>query len=205
MSELVETLETDVLAAAYAAIGELWCNSLEVDQEESRAEAQALLVPLALVNEEGALALSRFLEQAPLSEEDYIDLFELEPKCPLYFGSHVFEEPKTCASASVSERNDYMIELLGVYRHFGRAPNGRELPDYVPMLIDFLSMTVDSREDPVRVKLLRDYVLPFIPPMRKRLTSLEVPYLHLLDALEKIIHHDLKHTESAKWTPTSTS
>jgi nitrate reductase molybdenum cofactor assembly chaperone len=85
-----------------------------------------------------------------------------------------------------------MIELSGIYKHFGQMPNGLELPDYLPLMLEFLSMTVDSDDDPVREKLLTEYLLPFLPPMRARLEELETPYLYLLDALEKIVRVETK-------------
>ncbi|MBI2374918.1 MAG: molecular chaperone TorD family protein [Deltaproteobacteria bacterium] len=190
------TEEKQVLSEAYGVIGELFLSAPDVDLEALRAGARDLSARLVSVDDAGAASLSRFLEEPQISEEDYVDLFELEPKCPLYMGSHVFEEPKTCATASVSERNDYMIELLAIYRHFGRAPNGMELPDYLPMMVDFLATTASSG-DPIRVKLLRNYLLPYLPPMRKKLLELGTPYLHLLDALENVIRRDLGKAASA--------
>jgi len=147
---------------------------------------------LVSIDKESAQLLSRFLQENTISDTDYIDLFELEPQCSLYLGSHSYEEPQTCANAAVSDRNGYMIELSGIYKHFGQMPNGLELPDYLPLMLEFLSMTVDSDDDPVREKLLTEYLLPFLPPMRARLEELETPYLYLLDALEKIVRVETK-------------
>lgn len=180
-----------LLGDAYDLIAALWCSPADVDLAEARRSAGEVLEWLADVNEDAALALARFLETEPIAEEDYIDLFELEPKCALYLGSHVYDEPKSCAGAGVSDRNDYMIELIGVYRHFGRAPDGQELPDYLPLVIDFLGLTAGADDDPVRAKLVTEYLIPFLPPMRKRLEALTPPHLHLFGALEKIIQHDL--------------
>jgi nitrate reductase delta subunit len=138
------------------------------------------------------MLLSSFLKEETISEEDYIDLFELQPKCSLYLGSHTYDEPETCANAAVSDRNGYMIELIGIYKHFGQAIDGKELPDYLPLVMDFLSLTVESKDDPIRGKLITEYVAPFLPPIRSRLEELETPYLHLLEALEKLIEVDLK-------------
>jgi nitrate reductase assembly molybdenum cofactor insertion protein NarJ len=91
-----------------------------------------------------------------------------------------------------------MIDLHGVYRHFGRAPNGKELPDYLPLMAEFLSLTAGSRGDAVRTEFLREYFLPFLPPMRKRLEQLDTRYRHLLDALAGLVRHELKiHEEAA--------
>ncbi len=183
-----------VVKEVYTLIGNLWCSPPETDaeREEIKKDAERVVERLQSIDEESAMLLSSFLEENTIAEEDYIDLFELEPKCPLYLGSHTYDEPKTCANAAVCNRNDYMIELVGIYRHFGQALDGKELPDYLPLIVDFLSLTVESKDDPVREKLINEYVMPFLPPMRSRLEELGTPYLHLLDALEKVIGVDLK-------------
>ncbi len=178
----------------YALIAKLWCSPPEGDGEraEIKEAAEQVVKRLEGIDKESAILLSRFLGENDIAEEDYIDLFELDPRCPLYLGSHTYDEPTTCATAAVSDRNEYMIELGGIYSHFGRKPNGKELPDYLPLMVDFLSLTTESKEDPVRDKFINEYILPFLPPMRSRLVELETPYLHLLDALEKIINVELK-------------
>ena len=134
--------------------------------------------------------LSQFLE-TPISEEEYVDLFELAPRCSLYLGSHVFEEPETCDKAAVSNRNMYMIELQGIYRHTGLMLNGKELPDYLPLMVEFLSLTAGS-EDPIREKLIKEYILPYLPPIRSKLEELKTPYIYLLGALERVLKLDLE-------------
>lgn len=183
-----------ILKDVYALIAELWCSPPEADakREEIKKDAEGVVKRLEGIDKESAMLLSRFLRENAISEEDYIDLFELEPKCALYLGSHTYDEPMTCANAAVSDRNEYMIDLIGIYRHFGQMPNGKELPDYLPLMADFLSLTAESRDDPVRGKFITEYFLPFLPPMRFRLGELKTPYRHLLDALEKVINVDLK-------------
>ena len=182
------------LKDTYALIAELWCSPPETDteREEIKHDAEKVVERLKSTDEEIVTLLSRFLRENAISEEDYIDLFELEPQCPLYLGSHTYDEPKTCANAAVSDRNGYMIELVGIYKHFGQKLDGRELPDYLPLMVDFLSLTAESKDDPVREKLIREYFLPFLPPMRSRLEELKTPYLYLLDALEKVVNVELK-------------
>ena len=83
-----------------------------------------------------------------------------------------------------------MIELLGVYRHLGLSPKGRELPDYLPLMVEFLALSAGS-DDPVRGKLVKDYMLPYLPPIRSRLEQLKTPYVCLLDALERVLKAEL--------------
>ena len=184
---------TQILEDAYSLMAKLWCSPPEDDVRRAkiRKDAKEVVKRLESVDKESAMALSKFLEEDTISEEDYIDLFELDPRCPLYLGSHTYEEPKTCATAAVSDRNEYMIELVAIYNHFGQKLDGAELPDYLPLMVDFLALTAESSDDPVRIKLCNEYLLPFLPPMRSRLGDLETPYLHLLDALERVISVEL--------------
>ncbi len=184
MSEVVQ-----VLRDVYASMAELWCSPQDCDMEEVKGRAKEAITGLEGMDKEGAALLSQFLED-PISEEEYVELFELDPQCPLYLGSHTFEEPQNCAGTAVCDRNGYMIELLGIYGHLDLTPNGKELPDYLPLVVEFLSLAVGS-EDPIKEKLIKDYILPFLPPIRSKLEELKSSYVFLLDALERVLRLDL--------------
>ena len=189
-----------MLPDIYALITDLWCSPPDTgsERQEARKEADELVERWASVDKEGAGLLSRFLADDALSEEKYTELFELDPQCPLYLGSHSYDEPKTCANAGVSGRNDYMIELGGIYNHFGRKLNGKEQPDYLPLTTSFLSLTTERKDDPVREKFLKEYLLPFLAPMRSRLAELKTPYVHLRDALERVIQMERETQPSSE-------
>lgn len=182
---------TVVWQDCYSVLADLWLSPRDVNRAELREHADALVPLLEQIDETAAAALARFLEQWAVSEEEYVDLFELDPRCPLYLGSHSFDEPTTCAQAGVSDRNGYMIELLGIYRHLGLEPIGAELPDYLPLVTEFLGLTA-GKDDPMREKLIREYILPFLPPLRSRLTALQSPYGLLLDAMESLMRRELR-------------
>ena len=182
--------KTQVLRDVYAALAELWSSPQDIDQEKADGLISEALARWESIDEAGPTCLSRFL-QAPVPETDYVDLFELDPRCPLYLGSHTFDEPTTCAGAATSDRNGYMLELGGIYKHFGMTLNGKELADYLPLMMEFLALSAES-EDPIRDKLIREYILPYLPPMRSKLEELKTPYLHLLDALERTLKLDLE-------------
>lgn len=198
MSSQLTTMSSNdskqIMIDVYALMAELWCSPPEDDVQRQEIEKDAAEMSRRLegLDKESASLLSRFMRENTISDTDYIDLFELGPQCSLYLGSHSYEEPQTCANAAVSDRNGYMIELTGIYKHFGQMPNGLELPDYLPLMLDFLSLTVDAKDDPIREKLIKEYFLPFLPPMRARLAELETPYLYLLDALEKVVNIETK-------------
>ncbi len=185
-----EIIVEDVLKKTYNCVAELWCSPQDVDMEKVRNEADEVVTSKILHRDVGAL-LAKFLEKNIVAEEEYIEMFELDPRCPLYLGSYSFDEPSTCANAAVSDRNEYMIEIGAIYKHFGFELNGKELSDYLPLMIEFLSLTVNKRNDSVRKKFIEEYMLPFLPPMGSKLKELKSQYLFLLDTVESLIKLDL--------------
>ena len=183
-----------ILKDVYSLMAELWCSPSEMNakKDEIKKDTKGVIKKLENINKESAMLLRKFLEENTISDESYIDLFELDPQCALYLGSHKYDEPKMCANAAVSDRNKYMIELKAIYKHFRKIPDEKELPDYLPLMIDFLSLTIESKDDSVRGKFIKEYLLPFLPLIHSKLKELKTPYVYLIDALDKIINIDLK-------------
>ena len=181
-----------IIKEVYKLISDLWCSPSDTNIQNNKKNSENLIKKLEAVNKEAAILLQKFIEEKTISEESYIDLFELDPKCPLYLGTHSYDEPKTCAGAGVSDRNKYMIELRAIYKHFEKIADEKELPDYLPLMIDFLSLTINSKNDSVRGKFIKEYLLPFLPPVQSKLKELKTPYVYLIDALNKITNIDLK-------------
>ena len=192
--------KNQTLKDVYRLMSELWCSPSETNITDIKKDAKEVIKKLEDVNKEAAILLQKFLEENTISDESYIDLFELDPKCSLYLGSHSYDEPKTCAGAGVSDRNKYMIELRAIYKHFEKIADEKELPDYLPLMIDFLSLTINSKNDSVRGKFIKEYFLPFLSPVKLKLTELKTPYVYLIDVLDKIMNIDLE-TQLMSKTP----
>jgi nitrate reductase delta subunit len=194
-SKLKQHMESNqILKDVYSLMAELWCSPSEMNakKDEIKKDNKGVIKKLEKIDKESAVLLRKFLEENTISDESYIDLFELDPQCALYLGSHKYDEPKMCANAAVSDRNKYMIELKAIYKHFRKIPDEKELPDYLPLMIDFLSLTIESKDDSVRGKFIKEYLLPFLPLIHSKLKELKTPYVYLIDALDKIINIDLK-------------
>ncbi|MBO6483877.1 MAG: nitrate reductase molybdenum cofactor assembly chaperone, partial [Pelagibacteraceae bacterium] len=194
-TKLKQHMESNqILKDVYSLMAELWCSPSEMNakKDEIKKDTKGVIKKLENINKESAMLLRKFLEENTISDESYIDLFELDPQCALYLGSHKYDEPKMCANAAVSDRNKYMIELKAIYKHFRKIPDEKELPDYLPLMIDFLSLTIESKDDSVRGKFIKEYLLPFLPLIHSKLKELKTPYVYLIDALDKIINIDLK-------------
>ena len=185
-------IKNQIIKDVYKLMSDLWCSPSDINITNIKKDSENVIKKLKDVNKEAAILLQKFIEENTISDESYIDLFELDPKCPLYLGTHSYDEPKTCAGAGVSDRNKYMIELRAIYKHFKKIADEKELPDYLPLMIDFLSLTIDSKNDSVRGKFIKEYFLPFLPPVQSKLKELKTPYVYLIDALDKIMNIDLE-------------
>ncbi|MFN4183132.1 MAG: nitrate reductase molybdenum cofactor assembly chaperone, partial [bacterium] len=187
--------EDSALATIYRYLAELWCNPADVDVAQLKNQQKKVDAYLVRIDPECAEKLRIFLQHYPCPEEEYIELFELSPQCALYLGSFAFEEPKTCAGAGISDRNEYMIELVGIYRHFGLAIQHRELPDYLPLMTEFLGLTASKRNDAVRHQFLQEYFLPFLPPVKQKLEEIHSPYAHLLFITARVAEWDMQKSQ----------
>ena len=193
VKKIMDSIKKDqIIKNVYKLISDLWCSPTDINIQNIKKDSENVIKKLEEVNKEAAILLQKFIEEKTISEESYIDLFELDPKCPLYLGTHSYDEPKTCAGAGVSDRNKYMIELRAIYKHFEKIADEKELPDYLPLMIDFLSLTINSKNDSVRGKFINEYLLPFLPPVQSKLKELKTPYVYLIDVLDKITNIDLE-------------
>lgn len=155
---------------------------------------------------EGQLALLDAFFDSPRAgdPDEYLTLLELAPPCPLYLGSYLFEEPSTCRGAGISGRNAYMLELKAIYRHFGLEPNGAELADYLPLVVEFLDHSLTHPElDGIGLRryLLERHVLPALPLLQAALEKYESPYAKLIEYLRLLVEDDAASCPDPAWDP----
>jgi nitrate reductase assembly molybdenum cofactor insertion protein NarJ len=180
------------LAAGYRLIADCFVYPEDVDREALATRGREEVVPSLEAEGEGAAArhLEAFLAvYEDVSVDEYVSTLELDPTCPLYVGHYAFEEPDTCRDVADADRNQYMVELNGIYEHFG-FELGQELPDYLPAMVEFLWLTIDERDDPVRGEYAA-MLSAVVPGMRERFESAETPYHHLVAAAAALIERDL--------------
>jgi nitrate reductase delta subunit len=164
------------------------------------------LAALAAAPEALREPLDNFLA-APLagSAEEYVATLELAPAVSLYLGSHLYEEPQSCRGAGMSGRNGYMLEIGNIYRHFGVELAGGELADFVPVMVEFLGLSLE-RGDQDRIGLRRYFVETMLTTGLTSLLSAlrrhESPYAHLVDALGVALAEDIAQMAGGpKWRP----
>ncbi|MCP1727192.1 nitrate reductase delta subunit [Natronospira proteinivora] len=123
-------------------------------------------------------ALHRFiqrLEQTPLMklQEEYVALFDRGRHLSLHLFEHVHGESR--------DRGQAMVELINYYRECGLELDAHELPDYLPLLLEFLS-TRDRDE----INALLADAMAVIVLLGARLRERESDYTALFDALVEI-------------------
>lgn len=174
---------------------------------EREREALAREVARLAAGLPGAAApLEAFLEDPEAwSEELYLATLELSPAVPPYLGTHLFDEPGSCRGAARSDRNPYMVELRGIYRHFGWELEGGELPDYLPLMADFLRLTlnVEGRRDlSIRRYFLEELLRPGLGPLERALEERKSPYALPVRALRRVVERDAERQRNVpRWSP----
>lgn len=104
------------------------------------------------------------------TQERYVALFDQTRTLSLYLFEHVHGESR--------DRGQAMVDLRTHYEQHGLFMEPGELPDYLPLLLEFLSVIpeVESRQ------LLGD-VRPLVISLAERLAKRRSPYAAVLDAV----------------------
>ncbi len=194
LSKQEQTKPVRELTRVYGVIAEWLLYPEEIDPDSLRDDSvSAALEAARAIDVEVESSLRHFGEQrATVDAEQYVNLFELSPRCPLYLGTHQFEEPKTCNGAGLSDRNTFMLEIANIYGHFGFELSG-ELPDYLPVMAEFLALTAgcSPADDSVRIRLIDKLMAPGARIVADKLAELEVPHRHLVEALVICLESEL--------------
>lgn len=137
---------------------------------------------MTLVEEDGTLdkqqqeSLKIFIDYvAPFSlaewQMQYVQYFDYSPKTNLYLFDHVYGDSR--------ERGQAMVDLNEMYNKSGYEPATNELPDFLPVFLEYLSLLEDENESGVLLKEVSHILLNMRRAMKKKKT----PYFHLLDIL----------------------
>lgn len=190
------------LISSYRLIAELLLYPEERDAEIIETELKNIQSFSELVTQ----PIEKFFQNPSASSlDEYIATLELSPPCPLYVGSYLYDEPNSCRGAGLSGRNGYMIELTNVYRHFGFEPNNQELPDFLPLMVEFLNLSLGKKDRDrigLRRRFVEHYLLPALKPISDNLKKYESPYLLLIESLKAALAEDLKlMADQPIWEP----
>lgn len=140
-------------------------NSLEPMAEEVRALPQGRAKEV-LADFVGYLQSRRLIRL----QEEYSRHFDLNPATSLNLTYHRYGDGK--------DRGAALVELLRVYRRAGYMPTTRELPDYLPLVLEFLAIC--PQDD--FAWLVQEY-RPQVEALADRLIQSGTPYAHLLSVV----------------------
>ena len=193
---------THDLSSAYKLLAELFINPSQRDE----GAISAWLEHIEACMPEVAEQVVRFLvADGSLSTHEYVSTLELSPPCPLYLGAHMFEEPSTCSGISTSPRNAFMLELGGMYEHYGFDLGSVEMPDYLPVILDFMSLSLENEKSAdlgLRRRLIEKYVLAGMEPLARGFEKFESVYGLLIPAIELVCSEDLARIgDVPMWRP----
>jgi nitrate reductase delta subunit len=113
--------------------------------------------------------------QPPIAlQEAYVRTFDLNPDHALYVTHHLFEEQDR-------ERGPALVQLTEFFRSQGYEPAGGELPDYLPLLLEFASTLEDDRT----ARLFLQQTAEVVDEIAARLEAAASPWAGLLRLLER--------------------
>jgi nitrate reductase molybdenum cofactor assembly chaperone NarJ/NarW len=121
------------------------------------------------------LFFSWFMQAAPLElARSYVSTFDLHKRTGLYvtFYSH----------GDRRERGLVLLRLKKLYRAAGLPPDDAELPDYLPLMLEFAATAAPEEGDLV----LREH-RPALEVIRLSLHDQASPYRHVLDAVCELV------------------
>jgi nitrate reductase delta subunit len=79
-----------------------------------------------------------WLENTELTElqADYVQTFDLTPEHSLHLTHHLFGDDKN--------RGPALVDLAELYKDYGVEVHGNELPDYLPLILEFAAYLEDT-------------------------------------------------------------
>ncbi len=124
-------------------------------REAASAVAGVEIAPARGSERERLLEFCRWYAAAPAAELQrlYVDAFDFTKQCSLHLTYHVHGDRR--------QRGMAMLQLKQSYRAAGYEPPGDELPDFLPLMLEFAALTGDGagramlEDNRVSIELIR--------------------------------------------------
>ena len=149
--------------------------------DDARREAAAALGdfelrPVRGRDEDTLREFAAWYAATPLAELErlYVDTFDFTKSCGLHLTYHVYGDQR--------KRGVAMLEIKERMRAAGFEPPGTELPDYLPLLLEFAALTDGGRGAGPGAELLEEHRVA-IELIRAGLAREESPFAPLLEAV----------------------
>ena len=120
----------------------------------------------------GIEAFVDFFVRKPLTfwQEFYVQLFDYSRSVSLYLFEHVHGDSK--------DRGQAMVDLIELYKENGLEINQSELPDFLPVFLEFLALQTSLKASDYLVEIID--IVGFI---HRKLEEKDNPYQYLLSAI----------------------
>ncbi len=146
--------------------------------KESAGDIRAALREDGIVPAWLIARLDRLIDEIALTDllelqERYVFLFDRTRSLSLHLFEHVHGESR--------DRGQAMVDLRALYEHSGFDADERELPDFLPMFLEYLSFRPAAE-----AKMLISEPLAVIAALRERLSRRKSAYAWVLRSLEAI-------------------
>ncbi|GLS05211.1 nitrate reductase molybdenum cofactor assembly chaperone [Chitiniphilus shinanonensis] len=106
-------------------------------------------------------------------QENYVATFDRNPAHSLHLFEHIHGESR--------DRGQAMVDLLAEYQRHGVEPDVAELPDHVPLFLEFLGL-IDEDE----AEALLDDAIHVLAAIGRRLARNESPYAAVFQVLRTL-------------------
>lgn len=140
---------------------------------EAEAELSAAIKALPASGQQEAIARFWSYWESVTSMERaqrYVETFDLQKRCSLYLSFYLQGDKR--------QRGMSLLHLKRLYTAAGLYLDGAELPDYLPVILEFAAMAPAGYGEQVLTDMR-----PALEALRRSLREMESPYVHLLDAL----------------------
>jgi nitrate reductase delta subunit len=135
------------------------------------------LVPAAMVQRLALLADELASADLYDAQARYVDLFDRSRSLSLQLYEHIHGESR--------DRGQAMVELLKLYSSHGLELTAKELPDHLPVFLEFL-----SQRPPAEAAALLGQAAHVLEALRERLKKRQSIYARVFDALVALVEAD---------------
>lgn len=105
-------------------------------------------------------------------QASYVRTFDMTPEHSLHLTHHLFGDDRG--------RGPALIDLTEYYKEYGLVADESELPDYLPLVLEFASTL-----DPVEAKVFLSQTVKVLTQLAMNLEKAESPYAPLVRIIEK--------------------
>lgn len=147
------------------------------DLKSAIPEISELMQNDAIISDEERGTLQKFMQwldgmDVTELQQSYVQTFDMTPEHSLHLTHHLFGDDRG--------RGPALIDLTEYYKEFGMHADEKELPDYLPLILEFAS-TLEE----IEAKVFLGQTVKVLTQLATNLETAESPYAPLVRIIEK--------------------